>query len=194
MLASARRGISHAASDAMSKLSTTSWILHNLGLATSIGGTLFGQGAFQPALAKDVDDERQRAQISDDAWSRYSWWNLAAHGVVAATWLAGRTLLSGREVSSKSRTLTVVKDALVVASLATGIASVVIGKTLGEKVKNRREDGSGTDEEVDRLRKAVRTVGAVNIATNAAMGAVTTTLAMESGRSLPFAAVARLLP
>lgn len=177
----------------MSKFSTTSWILHNLGLATAIGGTLFGQGAFQPALEKDVDDEKQRAQISDDAWSRYSWWNLAAHGVVAATWLAGRTMLSGREVNNKSRTLTVVKDALVVASLATGIASVIIGKTLGEKVKNQGE-GAGTDEEVDRLRKAVRTVGAINIATNAAMGAVTTTLAMQSARSLPFAAVARLLP
>src|SRR3569833_41595 len=78
-------GTRDAAMARMSKLSTSAWILHNLGLATSIGGNLFGQGAIQPALAKDVEDEQQRAQISDDAWSRFSWWNLAAHDVVATT-------------------------------------------------------------------------------------------------------------
>lgn len=178
----------------MSKLSTSSWILHNLGLATSIGGNLFGQGAFQPALQSDVTDEKQRAQISDDAWSRYSWWNLAAHGVVAATWLAGRTMLSGREVSGTARTLTRVKDVLVVASLATGISSVIIGKLLGAKAKRQREQNVASDPAVDGLRTAVKAVGAANIIANAAMGAVTTTLAMESAKSPTFSAIARLLP
>jgi len=177
----------------MSTLSTTSWILHNLGIATSLGGNLFGQGALQPALEKDVDDKEQRAQISDDAWSRYSWWNLAAHGVVAATWFAGRTMLSGREVSGKARALTRVKDVLVVASLATGISSVVVGKVLGAKAKRQRETG-GDDAQVKTLRTAVKVLGAANIASNAALGAVTTTLSMEAAKSLPFAAVSRLLP
>ncbi len=179
----------------MSKVSTTSWILHNLALATSIGGTLFGQGAFQPALEKDVDDEAQRGQISDDAWSRYSWLNLTAHGVVAATWLAGRTLLSGREVSGKARALTRAKDVLVVASLLTGVASVIVGKTLGEKTKNQRDQGTGdADPSIDGLRRTVKTLGMANIAANAATGAVTTMLSMEGAKSLPFAAISRLLP
>ena len=36
--------------------------------------------------------------------------------------------------------------------------------------------------------------GTINIATNAALGAVTTSLAMESSRSLPATLVSRLLP
>lgn len=178
----------------MSKLSTSAWILHNLGLATSIGGNLFGQGAFQPALAKDIDDERQRAQISDDAWSRYSWWNLAAHGVVAATWFSGRTVLSGREATGTARTLTRVKDVLIVASLVTGVSSVIIGKVLGAKAKRQRDEGRDSDATVEGLRTAVKAVGAANIATNAVIGAVTTSLAMEGAKSPTFSAIARLLP
>ena len=182
----------------MSTLTTGSWILHNLGIATSVGGTLFGQGAFAPALEKDIDDEQQRAQISDDAWSRYSWWNLAAHGVVAATWFTGRTMLTGREVSSKARTLTRVKDVLVIASLVSGVTSVILGKVLGAKAKRQADrikvDGDDESRRIDGLRKAVRVMGAANIATNAAMGAVTTTLSMEAAKSLPFAVVSRLLP
>lgn len=182
----------------MTTLTTGSWILHNLGIATSFGGTLFGQGAFAPALEKDIHDEKQRAQVSDDAWSRYSWWNLAAHGVVAATWFTGRTMLSGREVSGKARTLTRVKDVLVIASLVSGISSVILGKMLGAKAKQRADsmNGDGEDESisVDGLRKAVKMMGVANIATNAAIGAVTTTLSMEAAKSLPFAAVSRMLP
>jgi uncharacterized membrane protein len=178
----------------MTNLSTAAWIAHNLGLATSLGGNMFGQGAFQPALQKDVSDEQQRAQISDDAWSRYSWWNLAAHGVVAATWFAGRTKLSGREVSGTARTLTVVKDVLVVASLVSGVSSVVVGKLLGEKAKRQRDEHRTSDEEVDRLRTAVKALGAVNMITNAGISAVSTTLAMEGMKSVRAAIVSRMLP
>lgn len=178
----------------MTKLSTTSWILHNLGLATSIGGNLFGQGAFQPALEHDVDDEQQRTQISDDVWSRYSWWNLAAHGVVAATWFAGRTMLSGREVSGTSRALTRVKDALVVASVISGVSSVVVGKLLAAKAQRARDEERDHDSAVEGLRKAVKTIGAINMVSNVAMGAVTTTLAMEAAKSLPATIVSRMLP
>ena len=178
----------------MSKLSTTAWIFHNLGLAASLGGTMFGQGALQPALEENVDDEQKRAQISDDAWSRYSWWNLAAHGVVAATWFAGRTMLTGREVSSTARTMTKVKDVLVVASLVSGISSVVIGKTLAAKAKRQRDEQRTSDSEVDGLRKLVKTVGSINMATNAAIGAVTTGLSMEAAKSLPMSVVSRTLP
>jgi len=178
----------------MSNLSTTAWIVHNLGLATSLGGTMFGQGAFQPALQKDVSDEQKRGQISDDAWSRYSWWNLAAHGLVAATWFAGRTKLSGREISGNARKLTMVKDVLVVASLVSGVSSVIVGKVLGAKAKRQQQDNRTSDEEVDGLRAAVKTIGTVNMVTNAAISAVTTALSMEGMKSLPAVAVSRLLP
>jgi len=173
----------------MTKLSTTAWIAHNLGLATSIGGSLFGQGAFQPALRHNVDDQSQRAKISDEAWSRFSIWNLAAHGIVAATWFAGRTFLSGREVNRRARKLTRTKDVLVAASVLTGVSSVIIGKMLG-----RRAKAQGQTAEVDQLRTAVKVASAANVVTNAALGAVTTGLAMQGNKSVAFSVFSRLLP
>ncbi len=180
----------------MTKISTTAWTLHNLGLATSIGGTLFGQRAFQPAL-HDLD-QAERARISDEAWTRYSWINLAAHGVVAATWFAGRTLLSGREVDRASRTMTKIKDVLVVTALVTGVTSVILGKMLGKKAQEAGRDGqdasASEQQAITGLRTAVRAVGTANLVTNAAIGAVTTNLSMHAGKSLPFAFVSRFLP
>ena len=91
------------------------------------------------------------------------------------------------------------KGVLVIASVVTGVSSVVIEKMLANKAKQQTLDQAGDHEDsIDGLRRAVRTVGAVNIATNAATGAVTTMLStmlsMEAAKSLPFAAISRLVP
>ena len=163
----------------MAKLSTAAWILHDLSLATAIGGVLFGQAALTPAVKK-LGNPRDRDAVNDAAWTRFSWFNLAAHGVMAATWFAGRAMLGGREVSRTARHLTIVKDALVVTSLA----SVVVTKVLG----------SLTDDEDSALAKVVAVIGATNLVSNVAMSAVTTGLSMEASQSLPFSVVSRRLP
>ncbi|HWO18881.1 MAG TPA: hypothetical protein VNO30_08895 [Kofleriaceae bacterium] len=194
----------------MSYLSSAAWIAHDLGLATTIGGTLFGQGALQPALNERLGDDQERKMVADAAWRKFTWMNLAAHTVFAATWFAGRTMLSGREVSQTSRVLTKVKDGLVIASLATGVATAIVGRVLGKKVRDRevaqqdsRFGGSvssaepadaGTDASIERLRKVVGTLGKLNLLATAGIGAVTTALSMEAGKSLPFSFVSRTLP
>src|SRR3954468_710757 len=102
----------------MAKLSAAAWVLHDVGLATAIGGTLFGREALQPAI-HEIKDPIERGKVADAAWRRFSWMNLAGHVAFAATWFFGRSMLSGREVSKTSRNLTLAKDALVIASLAT---------------------------------------------------------------------------
>jgi uncharacterized membrane protein len=182
----------------MSYLSSAAWIAHDLSVATTIGGTLFGQGALHPALNERLDDDQERKLVADAAWRKFSWMNLAAHGVFAATWFVGRGMLSGREVSGTARVLTRVKDGLVVASLATGIASIVTGRILGKKVRDREQSVSVRDGEADasieRLRKVVGTLGKVNLIATAGIGAVTTALSMEASKSLPFSVVSRRLP
>jgi len=181
----------------MAKLSSTAWILHNLGLATSIGGNIFGQTSMKPAL-HDLPDQKQRDRVSDAAWSRFSWLNIASHGIVAATWFIGRSRLSGREVSSTARNLTLVKDVLVVASVLTGVASVVVGKALGARTaENDRagvSTGSTADDTVQGLRKAVAVLGTTNLVANMAIAATTTGLSMEASESEPVSIVSRLLP
>lgn len=179
----------------MAKLSSTAWILHNLGLATSIGGNLFGQSSMSPAL-RDLPDQKQRDTVADAAWSRFSWMNLASHGIVAATWFIGRSRLSGREVSSTARNLTLLKDVLVVTSLLSGVATVIVGRTLGARTAEaeRAGDRSGDQRSIDALRKAVAVLGTSNLIANVATAATTTGLSMEASESGTFAAISRLLP
>jgi uncharacterized membrane protein len=173
----------------MAKLSSAAWIAHELGLATSIGGTLFGREALQPAL-REIDDDTKRNTVSDTAWRRFSWMNLAGHAAVAATWFFGRSLLSGREVSKKARPMTIAKDALVIASLFTGIASIVAGRMLGKRVTEQKRDREGHEK----LRKVVGALGMANLASNVGVAGVTTALAMEGSHSGRFGVISRLLP
>jgi uncharacterized membrane protein len=180
----------------MTTLSSAAWIAHDVGLATAIGGTLFGREALHPALREGIEDRADRDRIADSAWRRFSWVNLAAHGAMAATWFVGRSMLSGREVNRLSRPLTVAKDALIVASLATGIASVVLGRMLGKRVRDREVSAQGLErrEQAETLRRAVGAVGMVNLAANIGILGVTTALSMQAAKSPAFSFVSRLLP
>jgi uncharacterized membrane protein len=184
----------------MAKLSSAAWMIHNVGLATAIGGTIFGREALQPAL-DEIPDQRQRDQVATVAWRRFSWLNLAGHVAVAATWFVGRSMLSGRSVSSTARTLTVAKDALIVASLATGIASTILGRVLGARMASNTRIATRSNGEsetsgpgTEKLRSAVGALGIANLAANIGVMGVTTALSMEASKSLPFSAVSRRLP
>jgi len=169
----------------MTVLSTAAWTAHEIGLATAVGGSMFGRTALQPALQR-IEDPENRDCVSSDAWRRFSWLNLAAHGVSAATWFASRPLLGSRRVG-----LTRIKDGLVIASLATAIASVVLGRVLrrdmldkggpegnGENViaaANRASRGRQT------MRRVVQGVGIANLLANAANLGITV-LALDGRR------------
>ena len=185
----------------MATLSTAAWAAHEVGLATAIGGTLYGRTALQPALGEIASaDERDR--VSADAWKRFSWINLAAHGIIAATWFTGRAMLSGREVTAEARTLTKVKDGLIIASLVSGVGSNIFGRILGKRVEQglgpqEMRDRSGAQNEAKKTMAVQRVVGAlgiVNLVTNVAILGVTTVLAMEGNKSARFPLWSRFLP
>src|SRR6476469_10016089 len=101
----------------MPNFSTADWVIHDLGLASAIGGSMFGKMALQPS-ARHVVDPQQRDEVIGDAWRRFSVVNLLAHAAVLATWLPGRKMLSGREASATARSLTIGKDVLLGTALA----------------------------------------------------------------------------
>jgi uncharacterized membrane protein len=187
----------------MPLLSSTAWVLHDLGLATSIGGTLFGRLAMHPALGA-VSDPQERDRVAEIAWRRFSRMNLTAHGAMAVSWFIGRQLLSGEEVSEQGRALTRTKHALVAASVTTGVASAVLGRSLGRRIDSRRGPhnaretngrlGAREAARARRLDRAVSIAGLLNLVANAGIAAVTTILAMQSGRSMRLAAASRELP
>lgn len=189
----------------MTTLSSAGWVAHEVGLATSIGGTLFGRTALQPALSS-ITSAQERDRVSAEAWQRFSWLNIASHLAVAVPWFIGRSMLSGREVTRDARSLTIAKDVLVGASLITGISSVLLGRMLGK----RTEEGFGPAESRDRtspegeaegeaaktrkLQRTVGTLGMLNLAANIGIAGVTALLAMQGTRSARFAFLSRFLP
>jgi uncharacterized membrane protein len=188
----------------MAKLSTAAWLVHDMGLAATIGGTLFGRTALQPALYKVALPE-ERDLVSAEAWKRFSWINVASHAAFALPWLVGRTLLSGNEVSIKARELTKLKDILVIASVVTGVSSVLLGRALakrglqgrGAQAVKEGERFGHSERDITRttgIKRTVGVLGIVNLIATAGVGAITTLLAMEGNHSARFAPVSRVLP
>jgi hypothetical protein len=182
----------------MTTLSTAGWIVHDVGLATNIGGTMFGMMALEPSL-DEVDDPRERDMVSQQAWNKFSWVKLASHAMFAVPWIIGRTMLSGNEVSARARALTRTKDVLVGTTLITGITSFVIGRMLNRKVERgqnpeRARTGNRGAQEAKRLEKAVSVIGTLNMLASIGVLALTSILAMEGSESVRFAAKSRCLP
>ncbi len=184
----------------MATLSTTAWVLHDLGLAAGFGGNLFGQLALNPAV-KAVDSKRERGKVTHVAWDRYKAVNAVSLAAIAGTWLVGRTILSGREVDRESRRLTLIKDILVAGAVVSGVGSLITGSLLdramsrGElAIESGHEPAAETTPRVRRLQRSVNTLGILNIGFQAAVMAATTILAMKAGKSSKWSLVSRLLP
>ena len=115
--------------------------------------------------------------------------NGASLALMAGTWFAGRAFLTGREVGRTSRALTVTKDLLVGASLLSGIGAMVAGRMLDKEVAASNEPlqtgsrpSAETRARVAKLQIITNNAGRMNILMNAAVLAVTSVLAMKSGR------------
>jgi hypothetical protein len=184
----------------MGTLSTTAWVLHDLGLAAGFGGNLFGQIALNPAM-KAIQSKTERGKATHVAWDKYKTVNIAALTAMAGTWLIGRTLLSGWEVGGReSRNLTQLKDGLVAGAVVTGVGAAVSGFMLdaalkrGHPIESGDQPSAETPRRTARLQHVVRFFGTTNLVLQASVLAVTVVLAMKSGKSHSWAFASRLLP
>lgn len=178
----------------MATLSTSAWVLHDLGLAAGFGGSLFGQLALHPAL-KDIRSEEERGMVMHDAWANYNVVTGVSLGVAALTWFFGRGFISGRSIDKTSKALVIAKDVLVGASIATGIANIVMNEQMGSvPVRGAAEPSERTPDKSKRFQKILSISGPVNVGLIAATLGITTILAMRSGKSSKWAAISRFLP
>ena len=67
-------------------------IAHDLGLAASFGGTLFGKVVFNSSLPV-VGSKTERGRLGAAFWNSANPINAAAFGLAVATWLPGRPTL-----------------------------------------------------------------------------------------------------
>jgi hypothetical protein len=185
-------------------LSTTAWVLHDLGLATSVGGAVFGKAGLHRGLDETLN-ENGRGEIVQQAWKNFTPINLLSHLAVGATWLVGRSALSGREISRSTHRLVIAKDALTGIYLATGLASTAAGYAVSELRKGGDSsvtsiaEGVGVNDgntaELSRkLQRVSAVLGTTNLLAGAALLGLTAVLAMQAGRSTKWSLVSRFLP
>ncbi|MDP9477618.1 MAG: hypothetical protein M3R38_18360 [Actinomycetota bacterium] len=184
----------------MTKLSTTAWAAHNLGLSASLGGLLFGKVALNPSLDA-IDSKEERGKILNAAWKRYNAVNVVSLGTAAATWFPGRLGLSGKEIDQQTRNLVLAKDVLFAAAALTGLASVIGGLQLSRQapegatpIESGTRPADETPEAAARLLRMVNVLGNVNLALLGAIGVITTILSMKATESRRFSTLSRFLP
>jgi hypothetical protein len=184
-------------------LSTTAWVLHDLGLATSVGGAVFGKAGLRRGLNGAEQDGR--GEIVERAWKQFTPINLLSHLSVGVTWLIGRSFLSGRQIGKSTHRLVIAKDALTGVYLASGLAAVAAGYGVSELRKGKDSSvtslvekvGTGDGNAADlsrKLQRASAVLGTTNLIAGASLLGLTAVLAMHAGKSTKWSLVSRLLP
>jgi hypothetical protein len=175
-------------------------VVHNLGLAVSFGGSVFGKVALNPNLDV-IGSESDRGKILNTAWNRFNIISAGSFIASAATWFPGRLGLSGGEIDDQTRNLVLAKDVLFAAGTVSGIASVIQGRALaGEAPGGATPIASGTTpsantpEKAASLLRSVNQLGNANLVITGAILGITTILSMKATESSKFSAVSRLLP
>lgn len=172
----------------MATLSTAGWVVHDLGLATALGGNVFGKVALDPTIKETLPLTEDRSRVLKNTWRRQGIVMALSHLAFALPWFIGRRLRSGRELGSSARGMIIAKDVCIGVALASGIARGAVGRAL-----IRREDSEDSDEKM-RLIKAAKTLSSVNLVAVAGAFGLTTVLAMCAGQSALWSATSRQLP
>lgn len=185
----------------MSKLTTTAWAAHNLGLAATLGGLLFGKLSFNPQL-EELQSQAERGKLLNKVWNKYNIVNAVSLGTAAVTWFIGRAGISGESLDDDGRNLVLTKDVLFVAAILSGLASIIAGGRLAQQatdgavpIQSGTEPSSETPEEAAKLLRTVNVLGNVNIVLVGAISLVTTILSMKAIESTRWSeGITRFLP
>ncbi len=95
--------------------------VHDVGLASWLGGSMFGKFALNPAV-RAIPDRRARGRVANAAWNGYNLVNSLGLGSAAVAHLAARTTeLAGPRQTSTEKTLTRIQDGLMISAVVTGV-------------------------------------------------------------------------
>ena len=166
-------------------------VAHDWGLASWLGGSMFGQFALNPAVGQ-IDDRRERGKVVNAAWNGYNLINAAALGSVAVGWFGSRlTETRPDRLTDTERKLATAKDGFTVAALATGIVSAVQGARLAKAapsgavpMERGTKPADDTPSSAARTQRSLAGLGLLNIASGVGIVATNALLA-QRGHSRP---------
>jgi hypothetical protein len=113
----------------MRQASTLVRSLHKMGLAISLGGTLFGLVALNPTV-KRVSDKSERGRVLNDAWTRFQAVGILAMGVTVAMWRLGGLKEAESDLDAS---LAGLKNILLGGALLTSVASAIAGRRIARQ-------------------------------------------------------------
>jgi hypothetical protein len=151
-------------------------------------GHHFRKIAFNPSVGI-VASKPERGRLGGTSWNRFNALNTASFVVAGATWLSGRSGLSGWGMDRRARNLVLAKDALMGVAGCTGLTVLILQIVLYRQAPEGAvplETGGVPAAEASgrasRLQRTVSALGSVHIALFAGLVALTTVLSAEKGQ------------
>lgn len=160
---------------------------HDWGLASWLGGSMFGKFALNPSVTQ-ISDHRERGKVVNAAWNGYNLINTVSLGAVAAGWFASRlTETHPTRLSDRERDLAKAKDGLTIVALLTGAASGIEGARLAKAepegavpIERGTVPAEDTPEPAARIQRMLGALGTANIASGVGLVVVNAMLAQAS--------------
>jgi hypothetical protein len=166
--------------------------LSDLGLASLLGGQLFGRMALHPAVTA-ISEPRERGEVVNAAWRRYGAVNGAGLAAVTAGWIGARAgEVRDRNLEARERRLARAKDALVGALVVAGVSSAVEGMRFAREEPDGAvplQDGDHTtpaaSESARRRKQRLNALGLATIAAEVGIVGVNAALSRVNFRHAP---------
>ena len=181
----------------MAKLTSAALAAHELGLAATFGGILFGDTGLGKSV-KVLPDEKDRSRVIDEAWRTYAVPKTIGLITTAATWLIGRSVFGGQFFGRKMRNLIVAKDVALGVTVLSGLGAQVCSRLLSQEqpfpVDTDGRPSEGTPERAASLIRTVNLLGYVQLLAAGTALALTSALNVRGHKNTRWGAVARLLP
>lgn len=160
---------------------------HDWGLASWLGGSMYGQFALNPSVTR-IHDHRERGKVVNAAWNGYNVINALSLGSVALGWFSSRlTETHPSRLGRRERMLARAKDGLTFTALATGVASAVEGARLASvepegavPIERGTKPAEETPKRAARAQRALGALGFANIAAGVGLVVVNALLSQES--------------
>ena len=181
----------------MADLTSAALAAHELGLAATFGGIVFGQSGLDKAV-RVLPNETDRSKVVEEAWRTFAIPRAIGVFTAGATWLVGRSLFSGRFMGKDMRRLVVAKDIALGITFLSGIATGIVGRKLsGEQpfpVQAGGQPSQRTPEEIAPLVRTVSMLGMLQLLAAGTALVLTSALNVRGHRNTAWNAIARALP
>ncbi len=162
-------------------------VLHNVGMAAWVGGTMFGRFAHNPSLTR-IASHAERGAVANAAWNGYNVVNALGLGAAAAGWTASRfTETQPENLSGAEKGLSLAKDVLMGGAVLTGLLNGVQGARLAKQapegavpIETGTKPAPETPAKAVKIQRSLEVLGNVNIASGIGLVAVNAILAQTN--------------